>query len=293
MLTTKVKTLTGAACQSADMDKDQLAENAKFARVRAGFTTEIEASRAIGCSRTLIISWENGTGSIKGSKYQMAAAMAYKVRPRWLTDGEGDDGYPFDYAALMDKLAVSSLPKTAEGKANQLASFLDFEEGMPAAARSPEIHESPRETTPGYVRFDLLEAKGGAGPGVVNADYPDVLREVEIAEWQLLKELGRIPSPRRVKLLTVRGNSMSPRIREGDVVFVDIEDTAPVDGAIFAVIIHDETLVKQIERRMDGLHIVSLAYPERPDIIPPDRMDALKIAGRVVGAMQLRKAADL
>ncbi|MDE2256117.1 MAG: helix-turn-helix transcriptional regulator [Betaproteobacteria bacterium] len=149
-----------------------------------------------------------------------------------------------------------------------------------------------RETRPGYVRFQDM-GQGGAGPGVINPDYPEVFREVEIAEWQIRQELGRIPSPQRVKLLTVRGNSMAPRIRHGDVVFVDVEDCQPEDGCLFAVLLQGATLIKLLEFRRDGVHIVSLAAPERPDIVPPNEMESLRIAGRVLGAIQLRKAEEL
>jgi phage repressor protein C with HTH and peptisase S24 domain len=148
------------------------------------------------------------------------------------------------------------------------------------------------ETPEGYLRFQVM-GEGGAGPGVINPEHPEVLREVEIAEWQLRKELGRIPSPDRVKLLTVRGNSMAPRIKSGDVVFVDMNDREPFDGGLFVVILHGHALVKRIEIRTDGLHIVSLASPERPDIVPPERMGEVQIAGRVLGAIQLRRSDDL
>ena len=148
------------------------------------------------------------------------------------------------------------------------------------------------ETRPGYRRFQVM-GEGGAGPGVVNVDYPEVVREIEIAEWQLQEELGRLPSPNRVKLLTVRGHSMAPRIRNGDVVFVDIEDKAPADGGLFVIVLHGHALVKRLEIRRDGYHVVSLATPDRPDIYAPDQTGDLVIAGRVLGAMQLRKAEDL
>nr|WP_172624050.1 helix-turn-helix transcriptional regulator [Rhodanobacter glycinis] len=162
------------------------------------------------------------------------------------------------------------------------------------ASRMPSIHAvATTETRPGYVRFQLMDAIGGAGPGMINPDYPEVLREVELAEWQVREELGRIPSPARIKLLTVRGESMSPRIRSGDVVFVDIEDQRPYDGGIFVIVLHGHALVKRLEVRTDGLHIVSLAEPNRPDILPPNKMESLHIAGRVLGAFQLRRAEDL
>lgn len=148
------------------------------------------------------------------------------------------------------------------------------------------------ETREGYRRFQLMGA-GGAGPGVMNQEYPEVIREVEIAEWQLQQELGRVPSPARVKLLTVRGDSMAPRIKNGDVVFVDTEDRAASDGGLFVVVLHGHALVKRLEIRTDGLHIVSLAAPDRPDVLPPERMEALHIAGRVLGSIQLRRAEDI
>lgn len=148
-------------------------------------------------------------------------------------------------------------------------------------------------TRAGYVRYQLMDAQGGAGPGVLNSDFPEVLREVEVAEWQLRQEIGHVPLPSRVKLLTVRGESMLPRIRNGDVVFVDVEDQQIQDGGLFVIALHGFTLVKRLEVRTDGLHIVSLAAPDRPDVVPPDKMDSLHIRGRVLGAIQLRRAEDL
>lgn len=148
------------------------------------------------------------------------------------------------------------------------------------------------ETSPGYIRYQVM-GEGGAGPGVINQDYPEVLQEVSLAEWQVREEIGALPSPERVKLLTVRGQSMAPRIRHGDVVFVDMEDRQMYDGGLFVVLLHGHALVKRLEIRTDGLHIVSLATPERPDVVAPDSMHDVSIAGRVLGAIQLRKADDL
>ena len=98
------------------------------------------------------------------------------------------------------------------------------------------------ETPAGYLRFQVMGA-GGAGPGVLNSEEPEVLQEVDIAEWQVRQKVGRTVSPDRVKLLTVRGHSMTPRIKHGDVVFVDIEDRDPMDGGIFVVLLHGHALV--------------------------------------------------
>lgn len=77
------------------MDKT-IAENAKFARIRAGFDTPEKAAKKIGCSRTLLLAWEKDGSSIRGSKYLLDAALAYRVRPEWLAKNEGLDGYPWN-----------------------------------------------------------------------------------------------------------------------------------------------------------------------------------------------------
>lgn len=148
------------------------------------------------------------------------------------------------------------------------------------------------ETPPGYVRFQVM-GEGGAGTGMMNSEHPEVLREIELAEWQVRGELGRLVSPSRVKLLTVRGDSMAPRIRSGDVVFVDIDDCCYDGDGNYVVILHGHALVKRLELRTTGLHIVSLADVTRPDIVTPGDMQSLHIAGRVLGAIQIRRSEEL
>lgn len=227
----------------------------KRLRLRAGFKSHQAAADAIGCTRGNVSMWEAPSSDVKSvGEYLLNVAAAYKVRPEYINSGKGDDGFPWSSGG-----------------------------GLIVSASA---------TRPDYVRYQVMGA-GGAGPGVINPDYPEVLREVEIAEWQLREELGMIPAPSRVKLLTVRGNSMAPRIRNGDVVFVDIEDQRPEDGSFFAIVLQGHTLVKKLEFRTDGVHIVSLAAPDRPDIVTPDRIETLRIAGRVLGAIQLRRSQDL
>lgn len=93
-LTPIVNTLTQAPANVRGMGK-KLATRAKMARTRAGFAKESQAATAIGCSRPLVISWENGAAVSVGGKYLLPAARAYKVNPRWLTLETDDDGYPW------------------------------------------------------------------------------------------------------------------------------------------------------------------------------------------------------
>lgn len=89
--------------QGSRMDKT-IAENAKFARIRAGFDTPEKAAKKIGCSRTLLLAWEKDGSSIRGSKYLLDAALAYHVRPEWLAKNEGLDGYPWNGSRTLQSV---------------------------------------------------------------------------------------------------------------------------------------------------------------------------------------------
>lgn len=95
-LTLFVNPLTSSDCKVPDMAKEQLKDRARAARERAEFDDPGKAAARIGCSRTLVISWEDGSAKSIGGKYLLAAARAYRVRPEWLATGEGKDGFPFD-----------------------------------------------------------------------------------------------------------------------------------------------------------------------------------------------------
>lgn len=77
------------------------AADALMARTRAGFRTTQAAADAISvhagskCPRTLVWGWEHGTAALKGSKYLLAAARAYRVRPEWLNGDDAADGFPW------------------------------------------------------------------------------------------------------------------------------------------------------------------------------------------------------
>ena len=87
----------------------------------------------------------------------------------------------------------------------------------------------------------------------MNQDYPDVVRELDIAEWQVRQQLGFVPEGDRVRLVTVRGDSMYPDIKNGDVVFVDVaKDYFDGDG-LYLINLHGLTYVKRLQLLRDGL----------------------------------------
>lgn len=146
---------------------------------------------------------------------------------------------------------------------------------------------SPGETPSGYVRFQLLEGAGGMGAGVVNEDYPEVIREMDVAEWEVRRKLGFLPSPGRIRLITGRGPSMRPMIDNGDVVMVDTA-VAHFDGdAVYVINVGGETQIKMLQMRGDGLYVVSANQDYPPYKV--ERGDGLHVGGKVSAVMGIKQ----
>lgn len=90
-------------------------------------------------------------------------------------------------------------------------------------------------------------------------------------------------SPRFARVLTARGDSMEPTIRDGDVLLVDTSITSVYDNAIYIVVYNGHVLVKRVNLKRDGaLTIISDNDRHPPEEVPLAEVPDLHIAGRVM-----------
>lgn len=170
------------------------------------------------------------------------------------------------------------------------ASTYDWTPATEDGGDDPLAHSGrvqPHETSPGYVRFQLLEGAAGMGDGVVNEDYPEVIRQVDMAEWEVRRKIGFLPPPGRVQILTGRGPSMRPRIDHGDVVMVDTSVDAFDGDGIYVINVGGETQIKMLQKRDDGMWVVS-ANPDYPAYRVAEG-SAVHVGGRVVATLGVRE----
>ncbi|MFZ6696798.1 S24 family peptidase [Stenotrophomonas acidaminiphila] len=141
-------------------------------------------------------------------------------------------------------------------------------------------------TPAGYVRFDLFEGAAGMGAGVANADYPEVIRTVDVAEWEIRRKLGFLPAPGRMKLITGRGPSMRPKIEDGDVVMIDTSCTYFDGDDYYLINVDGEAQIKMLQKRVDGLYVVSSNPDFREWRINPSD---LVVCGKALIGLGLRR----
>lgn len=152
------------------------------------------------------------------------------------------------------------------------------------ASTSPVVAAS--ENGGGYLRVAHLEAEVDMGDGRVNADFPEVIRSIDLAEPYIRSIVGFLPPPGRLVIITGRGDSMIPTIQPGESLIVDTGVTSyDGDGLYLINLGHGQQVKRLIDHGTEaGIHVHSdnKAYP------------AIKVpAGAIVGGkVYLRNRID-
>lgn len=177
------------------------------------------------------------------------------------------------------------------GKVQNLAAALRvdvwqlFFDGAPMS--SAKIAQSPIPY--GFTRIERLDVEASAGPGSIPPDHPDVIEHLEISTQWMRNVLG-VSDAERLRIISARGDSMSPTINNADLAFVDISQNYFSGDAIYAIVWHDELMIKRLQAISDGgVRIVSDNHAYPPQEIHQDDIETLTICGRVVGWWTLRR----
>lgn len=135
---------------------------------------------------------------------------------------------------------------------------------------------------PAHIHLPILEVSPAAGAGREPVDYPAVIDYLEVPEAWAKHRLGRDLSKYRV--LPVSGDSMSPTINDGDLVFVDTNVTSYQTNGIYVIIWHDRLLIKRLRASLSSgkIEIASdneAAYPT--EAVSLEEVEKLHICGLV------------
>lgn len=142
-----------------------------------------------------------------------------------------------------------------------------------------EITGSFAVTSSARIPFFNVELAAGVGTHI---DMEEVSEHINIGN-EILERHNIAPG--YVVAATVKGESMSPRLLNGDVVLINTNEKRPVDGKIYAIAVDDDLKVKRLNRCFDGSWLICSDNKHDPTyrderVSPPD-LDKLRIIGRV------------
>jgi len=126
------------------------------------------------------------------------------------------------------------------------------------------------------VRVPRLAVAASAGAGSSVDD------EVELAAALIPAALARRLRLERPSMIRVRGDSMEPGLRDGDLLVVDTARRSPdARGAVFVIRLDDALMVKRVRRGDDG----PVARSDNP-LAPPLPAGRIEVIGRVMWQMR-------
>ncbi len=151
-----------------------------------------------------------------------------------------------------------------------------------AGKQGMDVHYVLTGRRPGGLHDDFVlipahAVAASAGPGSINGDH-EVGGLCFSRSWLASRKL----SPAYLRVIDVVGESMQPRLNDGDRVLVDTSDTHPKSGRAYVLLQGEELLVKYCQLLPEGLLRVSSANADYPTYdIDLAKVDGVSIVGRV------------
>ncbi|WP_458860028.1 XRE family transcriptional regulator [Klebsiella oxytoca] len=199
---------------------------------------------------------------------------------------------------LGDAVGVSqaAIQKIETGRAAQTTKLLDIAKalrvrpewlssGTGAMRDDGEDDKKPSHMNHDVFRVDILDLAVSAGPGIVNQEFVEIIHSVEYAPAEARHMFdGR--KAENIRIINVRGDSMSGTIEPGDLLFVDISVKSFDGDGIYAFLYDDTAHVKRLQKMKDKLLVISdnKSYAAW-DPIEKDEMNRVFVFGKVIGSM--------
>ena len=134
-------------------------------------------------------------------------------------------------------------------------------------------------------RLDVLDLTVSAGPGIINQEFVEILHSVEYAPAEA-RHMFAGRKAENIRIINVRGDSMSGTIEPGDLLFVDISVKSFDGDGIYAFLYDDTAHVKRLQKMKDKLLVISDNKIYTPwDPIEKDEMNRVFVFGKVIGSM--------
>ena len=145
---------------------------------------------------------------------------------------------------------------------------------------SPDTDEHPDSEFASIPRYNV---EGSCGHGVLvgTEEIVDYLHFRK--EW--IRNTLRI-GERHLCVISVKGDSMEPRLRDGDVVLLDTSSQQVEDNAIYAIQVNGTLSIKRVQRYISGsMRIISdNSAHYGSEELTPEQAEHVKVVGRVVWA---------
>ena len=148
--------------------------------------------------------------------------------------------------------------------------WFDSDEDLPAVEIQPKY------------RIEILnEIEASAGDGVITADAIELISAIEYTEAQYFLMFNHIPAD-NIKVINVKGDSMSPTLESGDLLFIDIRVIGYEGDGIYVFSYGKNLYVKRLQMAGDQLLVLSDNKSYKEWSITEENEYKFKVHGKVL-----------
>ncbi|EOZ0566429.1 helix-turn-helix transcriptional regulator [Yersinia enterocolitica] len=130
-------------------------------------------------------------------------------------------------------------------------------------------------------RVELLDFSASAGNGGQSRDVIEIIKSIEYDPEHAKVMFGNRPST-VVKLINVRGDSMSGTMESGDAIYVDISVNYFDGDGIYVFDFNGDTYVKRLQKIKNLLYVISDNPHYKEWHITPEEVDMFHVSGKVI-----------
>lgn len=223
-----------------------------------------------------LMSREFGAGA-RGAQSRLAEKLGkpqnYISRCLSSPDKAGSKSIGEDMAREVE--LAFGLPRYALDSADLEASETINVEGLPEALAQKIKSYKP------VVEVERFDIAASMGPGTEPQEMNMVVEHMRLdANW--VRQNLVYTSIDNLKLISGRGDSMAPTIRNGDALLVDSGVTSVESDAIYFFLMRGQQHVKRIQRNLDGLTIISDNGQYREIDVPGDREGDITVLAQII-----------
>jgi len=150
---------------------------------------------------------------------------------------------------------------------------------------SYRIVEVSEPQNPNTVRIDILDVEASAGNGAYLSPTEQGLLSQEFDLTFFRQQFGRADA-KHLKLITVKGDSMSPTLESGDLLYVDISENYFAADGLYVFTFDGQTFIKRLQKVGKEMLVISDNPTYKEWTFTQD--DDVFIHGRVVFSMPMK-----
>lgn len=136
------------------------------------------------------------------------------------------------------------------------------------------------------VTFDVLNVRAACGNGIINPDYPEIVRRMVMPIEKAMELIGSINKNGNIKVIVASKDSMVPTINPNDLLFIDTSVNDFAGESVYVILHGGELLCKRIS--LIGRNLTVISDNKNYDLwLWVERPDETRIVGKVLRALPM------